>query len=303
MQLSLTGRVKKNSLQRRMVLLAWAFILPVLLVRVFTTVYPVIQVFYYSLLDYDLINRTKEFTGLTNFAKIFSDVTVQQGIGFTVEYTLCSLALIIVLGIMLALLMKFEFRGRKLIRTTALLPWGMPMIIICMAGRWMFNDTYSIINDMIRRVFAPNFHYSWLSETNGAKAAAIILNVWKNTPFFAIMLLAAMQGIPDELYEAARIDGANGVQILFRIMLPYVMKTMVMTIIFVGVGQINSFDIAYAMTRGGPGSSTALIAYRLYLVATKNMDYGYASALSVVMFTFTAIFGGIGLFAHNRIDY
>ena len=303
MQLSLNGRSKKGSLQRQMVLLAWVFILPVLAVRIFSTVYPVIKVFWYSLLDYDLINRTKSFTGLTNFTKIFTDITVQQGIGFTLEYTFFSLLLIVVLGTVLALLMKCEFKGRKLIRTTALLPWGMPMIIICMAGRWMFNDTYSIINDMIRRLFNPNFHYSWLSETNGAKAAAIILNVWKNTPFFGIMMLAAFQGIPDELYEAARIDGANDVRILFSIMLPYVMKTMVMTIIFVGVGQINSFDIAYAMTRGGPGSSTALIAYRLYLVATKNMDYGYASALSVVMFLFTAAFGGIGLYINNKIDY
>lgn len=303
MQLSLSGKSNKHSMRRKMVLMAWIFVLPVLLVRIFTTVYPIIQVFWYSLLDYDLINRTKEFTGLTNFSQILSDITVQQGLGFTVEYTFLSLALIVVLGTILALLMKTEFRGRKLIRTAALLPWGMPMIIICMAGRWMFNDTYSIINDMIRRVFDPNFHYSWLSEVNGAKAAAIILNVWKNTPFFGIMMLAAFQSIPEELYEAARIDGANDVRILFSIMLPFVMKTMVMTIIFVGVGQINSFDIAYAMTRGGPGSSTALIAYRLYLVATKNMDYGYASAISVVMFMFTAVFGGIGMFIHNKIDY
>lgn len=302
-QCTLMRRLKKQSLQKRMVLLAWVFVLPVLVVRIFTTVYPVLEVFWYSLLDYDLINRTKEFQGLANFQKIYSDVTVQQGLGFTLEYTFLSVFLIVVLGTGLALLMKCEFRGRKLIRTTALLPWGMPMIIVCMAGRWMFNDTYSIINDMIRRVFDPGFHYSWLAETNGAKAAAIILNVWKNTPFFGIMMLAAFQGIPDELYEAARIDGASGPRVLFSIMLPYVMKTMVMTIIFVGVAQINSFDIAYAMTRGGPGSSTSLIAYRLYLVATKNMDYGYASALSVVMFLFTACFGAVGFYVHNKIDY
>lgn len=303
MQSSLKVYRRRSSLQRRIILTAWVFVLPVLAIRVLTTVYPVIQVFYYSLLDYDLINRTKDFTGLDNFAKIFTDITVQQGLAFTLQYTFISIALIVVLGIGLALLMKVEFKGRKLIRTTALLPWGMPMIVICMGGRWIFNDTYSIINDMIRRLINPNFHYSWLAETNGAKAAAIILNVWKNTPFFGIMMLAAFQGIPDELYEAARIDGAGDVRILFDIMLPYVMKTMVMTIIFVGVSQFNSFDIAYAMTRGGPGSSTALIAYRLYLVATKNMDYGYASALSVVMFAFTAIFGSIGLYVSNKIDY
>ena len=303
MQLSVRRLGKNRGLQKEMLLLAWIFVMPVLLIRLLTTLYPVAEIFHYSLLDYDLINRTKEYTGFSNFVKIANDTTVLQGLQFTLEYTFLSVFLIVALGTILALLMKLDFRGRKLIRTVSLLPWGMPMIIICMAGRWMFNDSYSIINDMIRRLFVPNFHYSWLSEVNGAKAAAIILNVWKNTPFFGIMALAAFQGIPDELYEAARIDGANDLQIVFRIMIPYVLKSMIMTTIFVAVAQINSFDIAYAMTRGGPGSSTALIAYRLYLVATKNMDYGYASALSVVMFLFTALIGSIGLYCSKKADY
>jgi multiple sugar transport system permease protein len=285
------------------VAISWVFILPVVIVRLLTTIYPVFSVFYYSTLDYDLINRTKVFAGLSNFVQMFQDDTVRQSIGFTLKYTFVSIAAIVLLGTALALLLKFNFKGRKFLRTTVLIPWGMPMIIICMAGRWMFNDTYSIINDLIRRLFAPNFHYSWLSEPAGAQAAAIILNVWKNSPFFAIIMLAAFQGVPGELYEAARIDGASGPRILFGVMLPYVMRTLIMTAIFVGIAQINSFDIAYAMTRGGPGSSTSLIAYRLYMVATKNMDYGYASALSVAMFGFTAVYGAIGLYLHNKVDY
>jgi multiple sugar transport system permease protein len=292
----------KMSLPKRLAMISWLFILPVVIIRLLTTVYPVISVFYYSALDYDLINRTKSFNWFKNFPKMFGDITVQQSIGFTLKYTFICILAIVVLGTALALLLKYNFKGRKFLRTTVLIPWGMPMIIICMAGRWIFNDTYSIVNDLIRRI-DPGFHYSWLSEPSGAQAAAIILNVWKNTPFFAIIMLAAFQGVPGELYEAARIDGAGGVRILFSVMLPYVMRTLIMTAIFVGVAQINSFDIAYAMTRGGPGSSTSLIAYRLYLVATKNMDYGYASALSVAMFGFTAIYGAIGLYLHNKVDY
>lgn len=284
-------------------MVSWLFVLPVLLVRALTTLYPIISVFYYSALDYDLINRTKEFNGFMNFPTLLRDVTVQQALAFTFQYAFSCMLGIIVLGTALALLLKVEFGGRKLLRTTVLIPWGMPMIIACMAGRWIFNDTYSIINDMIRRVFDPNFHYAWLAEPFGAKAAAIILNIWKNTPFFAIIMLAAFQGIPTELYESARIDGASGPRILRSVMLPYVKRTMVMTAVFVGIAQLNSFDIAYAMTRGGPGSSTALLAYRLYLYATKNMDYGSASALSVIMFAITAVYGAIGLRIHNRVDY
>lgn len=284
-------------------LISWLFILPVLLIRALSTLYPIISVFYYSALDYDLINRTKEFNWFVNFPNLISDVTVQQALLFTFQYAFFCMLGIIVLGTGLALLLKFEFSGRKLLRTTVLIPWGMPMIIACMAGRWIFNDTYSIINDMVRRLIDPNFHYAWLADPMGAKLAAILLNVWKNTPFFAIIMLAAFQGIPNELFESARMDGASGPRILRSIMLPYVLRTLIMTAVFVGITQLNSFDIAYAMTRGGPGSSTALLSYRLYLYAVKNLDYGGASALSVMMFVITATYGAIGLYFHNRVDY
>jgi len=295
--------LRHYSLQKRLVMVSWLFVLPVLLVRMLTTLYPIINVFYYSALDYDLINRTKDFNGFANFPTLIRDITVQQSLTFTFQFVVFCMLGIVILGTGLALLLKFDFRGRKFLRTTVLIPWGMPMIIACMAGRWIFNDTYSIINDMIRRVFNPDFRFAWLADPVGAKAAAILLNVWKNTPFFAIIMLAAFQGIPTELYESARIDGATGPRILRSIMLPYVLRTMIMACVFVGIAQINSFDIAYAMTRGGPGSSTALLAYRLYLFATKNLDYGSASALSVMMFCFTALYGIIGLRIHHRVDY
>ena len=293
----------RASLQKRLTLICWVFIIPVLLIRALTTLYPIISVFYYSTLDYDLINRTKDFNYFANFPTLIKDATVQQALQFTFEYAFFCMIGIVVLGIALGLLLRYEFGGRKLLRTTILIPWGMPMIVACMAGRWIFNDTYSILNDLIRRTLVPNFHYAWLAEPTGAKAAAIILNIWKNTPFFAIIMLSAFQGIPYDLFESARMDGANGLQILFRIMLPYVKRTLVMTIVFVGIGQLNSFDIAYAMTRGGPGSSTALLSYRLYLYAVKNLDYGGASALSVMMFLITAAFAAVGLTIHNRVDY
>lgn len=295
--------LRRYSLRKRMIMISWLFVLPVLLVRALTTLYPIISVFYYSALDYDLINRTKEFNGFIHFPNLLKDITVQQALMFTFEYAIYCMLGIVILGTGLGLLLKFDFRGRKFLRTTVLIPWGMPMIIACMAGRWIFNDTYSIINDMVRRLFNPDFHYAWIAEPVGAKAAAIMLNIWKNTPFFAIIMLAAFQGIPTELYESARMDGASGARILRSIMLPYVLRTMVMTAVFVGVGQLNSFDIAYAMTRGGPGSSTALLAYRIYLYAIKNLDYGSASALSVILFVITATYGAIGLRIHNRVDY
>lgn len=116
-------------------------------------------------------------------------------------------------------------------------------------------------------------------------------------------MLAAFQGIPGELFESAKIDGANDWKILFHVSLPYVMRTFIIMIIFIGVSQINSFEIVYAMTKGGPGTSTSLLAYRLYMEATKNMNYGMASAITVVMFLATAVYGVVGLSIYRKVDY
>ena len=290
-------------LSQKKLLLGWIFVLPVLLIRAVTTLYPVGATIGYSFMDFDLIKQTKQFGGLINYAGLLDDIEFQQSFSFTIKFTVVSMLCIILLGTILALLMKYDFKGRKLLRTVSLVPWGMAMIVAAIAGTWIFNDTYGIINDLVRRTVSPDFHYSWLSSNTGAQISVIIMNVWKNTPFFAIMMLSAFQGIPMELYESARIDGANSGTIFFKIMMPYVLRTFIMMIIFVGVGQIASFEIVYGMTRGGPGSTTSLLAYKLYMEATKSVNYGAAAAITMVMFFITAVFGGVGLYLHHKVDY
>lgn len=290
-------------LARKKLLIAWVFVLPVLLIRAVTTLYPVGMTVGYSFMDFDLIKQTKQFNGVTNYIALLNDTGFKQAFSFTLKFTLISMLSIVVLGIILALLMKYQLMGRKLLRTVSLIPWGMAMIVVSIAGTWIFDDTYGIVNDLIRRTIDPNFHYGWLASNTGAQIAVIIVNVWKNTPFFAIIMLSAFQGIPSELYESARIDGANSITIFFKIMLPYVLSTFIMMIIFIGVGQISSFEIVYGMTRGGPGSTTSLLAYKLYMEATKSLNYGAASAITTVMFLIMAVFGGIGLYLHRKVDY
>lgn len=296
-------KARRFTMSHRKLAMAWVFILPVLLVRLLTTGYPILSVFYYSVLDYDLIRQKKEWGGLVNFKALLKNTAFKESLSFTVLFTLVSMLSIVVLGVALALLLKTNFRGRKLIRTVSLIPWGMPMIVVSIAASWVFNDTYGIVNDLIRRLFVEDFHLAWLSQATTAKIAVIIVNVWKSTPFFAIMMLSAFQGVPGELYESAKIDGAGAVTTFFRITMPYVMRTFLIMLIFNGIGQINSFEVVYAMTRGGPGSSTSLLAYRLYMEATKNMNYGMASAITVVMFSVTAIYALVLLFFYRKVDY
>lgn len=295
--------IKKITLSKRKILFAWICILPILLIRAWTTVYPVITMFYYSLLDFDLIRRTKEFAGLQNFKKLTTNKQFLESLSFTVIFTTISILFIIILGIGLALLLKQNFNGRKLIRTISLIPWGLSMIVVSIAALWAFDDTYGIVNDLIRRIGFSGYHFNWLSDKTGAQVAVIIVNIWKNVSFFGIIMLAAFQGIPGELFESAKIDGASNWKILFNISLPYVMKTFIIMIIFIGVSQINSFEIVYAMTKGGPGTTTSLLAYRLYMEATKNMNYGMASAITVVMFLVTAVYGIAGLSLYRKVDY
>lgn len=294
---------RKITLSRRKTIFAWICVLPVLVIRLWTTAYPVVAMSYYSLLDYDLIRRKKEFAGLQNIRNLAKNKQFLESLSFTVKFTVISICFIIVLGIALALLMKQNFGGRKLIRTIALIPWGLSMIVVSIAALWAFDDTYGIVNDLIRRIGFEGYHFTWLADKSGSQVAVIIVNIWKNVSFFAIIMLAAFQGIPGELFESARIDGASNWKILFHVSLPYVMRTFIIMIIFVGVSQINSFEIVYAMTKGGPGTTTSLLAYRLYMEATKNMNYGMASAITMVMFLVTAVYGIIGLRIYRKVDY
>jgi len=296
-------KVNRFTLGQKRIALAWMFIAPVVLIRLWTTLYPVLTVFYYSFLEYDLIMQRKEFAGLFNYVNLQYNQAFLDSISFTLIFTIVSVVCIVIIGTLLALLLKENFGGRKLIRTVTLIPWGLAMIIVAIAGQWMFDNSYGIVNDLIRRIGFSDFSFAWLANVRGGQVAVIIMNVWKNTSFFAIIMLAAFQGVPMELYESAKIDGASSVGIFFRITMPYVMGTFILMAIFIGVWQINSFEIVYAMTRGGPGNATSLLSYRLFIEATKNMNYGAASAITVVMFLFTAIYGLLGLSVYRKVDY
>lgn len=283
--------------------LAYLFVLPVLLVRLLTTLYPIVTAAWYSLLDYDLINQRKEWFGLGNYQKLWGEPVFVDSIQFTLIYTFASVGGFIVLGILLALLLKIDFHGRKLVRTVSLIPWAMPTIIVAIAASWAFNDTYGIVNDLVRRTANPNFHMMWLNESFLARVTVIVVNLWKNTPFFAIIMLAAFQGIPMELYESATIDGAGHVRTFFSITMPGSLKTLINITMFNIIWSLNGFDIVYALTKGGPGTSTSLLAYAVYREAFRNLNYGSASAITLVMAAMASVFAVLGMKAQSRIDF
>jgi multiple sugar transport system permease protein len=283
------------------VTIAWLLVLPALLLRVFTTIYPILETFRISFYDVKLLSGINQFVGFQNYINIFKDSKVLESINFTVIFVVGSMVGHIVLGIILALILNMKIGGRKILRTIVLLPWAMPMIVIAIASKWAFNNDYGLVNNFIRW-FHPSFQLDWLIYTETARNAVIAVDLWKDIPFFAILVLAGLQFISSDMYEA-KIDGAGAIRSFFKITLPLISKNILVLSIFFTMWRITSFDIVYAMTSGGPGESTALIAYRITAEAFTNLNTGYAASIAVVLFIIMAILSALSMYAAKRVKY
>ena len=282
--------IQKKSLQW----IAWVLIMPVLVLRGFTTIYPIVKTVLNSFFDIRILSGVNEFAGLSNYINIFKDQKVITTLKFTAIFVVVSMLFHIVFGIGLALILNMKFKGRRFLRTIVLIPWAMPSVVIGMAGKWAFNNDYGLINDFIRRFF-PDFQLSWLINTGSARAAVIALDLWKDLPFFAILVLSGLQFISGDIYEAAKVDGADWFQSFFRITLPLIMRNVLTLCIPFTLWRLTSFDLVYSMTSGGPGEDTSLIAYRITMEAFTNLNVGYAAALAVLLFLVMGIFSWVNM--------
>ena len=264
----------------------WLLILPVVLIRGFTTVYPILMTVKNSFFNISILAGINEFIGFKNYLKVFSDPKVLTSISFTAIFVVVSMILHVILGV---------------IRTIVLIPWAMPAVVVGMAAKWAFNNDYGLINDFIRW-FVPGYQNSWLINTGTARAAVIAMDLWKDLPFFAILVLSGLQFISGDIYEAAKVDGANGIQSFFRITLPLIAKNVLTLCIPFTLWRLTTFDLVYSMTSGGPGEDTALIAYRITTEAFTNLNVGYASALAMLLFVVMAIFSWLNIRVMNKID-
>jgi multiple sugar transport system permease protein len=275
-------------------------ILPALGLRLFTSVYPFFRTFYFAFTNYNPAFPPLEFIGFDNFIRMSNDLAVTSSLSFTVIFVLISTILQLIFGVLVALLLNASFKGRSMTRAVNLIPWAIPMVVAAMAFRWMFDSEYGLITDLTYRL--TGLEIPWLTTSLGAKAAVIIANVWKSTPFLALVFLAALQGVPRELYEAARVDGAGRMQTFFKITLPLILSQVVTIGLFMVVWQLAAFDLIYTMTGGGPGYATSVLAYNIYQAAFGGLNFGYASAISLVLFLLVFIMGGLGLLLFRRVE-
>ncbi|MCH4035789.1 MAG: sugar ABC transporter permease [Lachnospiraceae bacterium] len=288
--------------KKSMLVAAWLLIIPVLAIRAFTTVYPILATIRNSFFDIRLLQGKNVFCGFENYIKAFKDPKVLTSIQFTVIFVVVSMLFHIILGVILALILNMKFKGQRFLRTIILIPWAMPAVVIGMAGKWAFNNDYGLVNDLIRRFINPNFNYSWLIYKDSARFAVIAMDLWKDLPFFAILVLSGLQFISHDIYEAARVDGASGLQCFTRITLPLITKNVATLTIPFTLWRLTSFDLVYSMTSGGPGEDTALIAYRITMEAFTNLNTGYAAALAVMLFIVMLVFTGINMKIQSKMS-
>ncbi|MBD1909515.1 MULTISPECIES: sugar ABC transporter permease [unclassified Leptolyngbya] len=281
--------------------IGWLLLLPALLLLIAVFAFPIGRAFWQSFYTQNLGTELQpQFSGLENYGRMMQDGRFWQTLGNTTVFTVVSVLLEFVLGLAIALVLNQAFRGRNIVRTIAILPWALPTALIALAWAWIFNDQYGVVNDLLRRVGLIDQGINWLGNPNLAMMAVIIADVWKTTPFISILLLAGLQSIPDDLYEAHRIDGATPWQSFQRITLPLLMPQIVIALVFRFAQSFGIFDLIAVMTGGGPGGATETVSLYIYATVMRYLDFGYGAALVVVTFLLLVLAVAIAAFFLNR---
>lgn len=309
MPLPIAQSTKKTVWQRALNnerLLAWALILPSLLVVFGLILGPILRAFWMSL---HLVNLKRPalgtpFIGLENYTDILSDPYFWASIGRTFYFMVVSIALELVLGIGTALLLNREFRGRAFVRSLVLIPWALPITIAAAMWLWIFNPTYGAFNSLLWQLGIIDEYRLWLSTPLSAMHVVILADVWKVTPLVILLTLAALQTIPRELYEAGMIDGAGRWNSFWRITLPLLTPTILVTLVIRTMDAFKVFDIIYIMTSGGPSDGTKVISYLTYQEAFTYLNFGRGSALAYLMTLFIALMAFVYIkVLHREVEY
>ena len=263
----------------------WLLLLPALLILALVFVYPIARAFYLSWFTENLGTQLQPvFAGLGNYQRMLGDGRFWQSIFNTSIFTFFSVVLELLLGLGVALVLNKSFFGRGVVRTIAIIPWALPTAVMGLAWTWIFNDQYGVVNDILNRFGIISSNVNWLGTPALAMTALVIADVWKTTPFISIVLLAGLQSISEDLYEAHRMDGASPWQSFWQITLPLLMPQILIALLFRFAQSFGVFDLVQVMTGGGPAGTTETVSIYIYSTIMRYLDFGYGAALVVVTF-------------------
>lgn len=288
---------RKRPFTARRSLTILGFLAPAAVFVAIFTYYPMVMGGQIAFRNWNLNDLTDtSWVGFGNFREIFSDQEFWAAVRNSVVWVVGSLVPQFLLGFALALWLRRKFAFRGLYQALVFFPWAVSGFLIGILFRWMFNAEFGVVNDLLQKAHLITTPIPWLSEPRTAMVSVIIANIWYGVTFFAIMILAALQSVPHELYESASMDGAGRVRTLFHVTIPYIRVTLGLTVLLRVIWIFNFPDIIYGMTGGGPGDATQIVTtYMIQL--TRDGNYGTASAVGLLMVFGLALFATFYLMA------
>ncbi len=290
------------SLQQQRARAAFWFLAPMLFALFCVAAWPLLRTFYFSMTDTTLddlyggkfiwfrnyFRVVTTSAGVVSYKGTLMDPAWWNAVGNTVKFSLVSVIFETILGLAVALVLNAEFRGRGFVRAAILIPWAIPTIVSAKMWAWMLNDQYGIINDMMLRVHLIDHKIAWTSTVDTAMVAVLMVDIWKTTPFMALLCLAGLQMVPRDIYEAARIDGIHPVKVFFRITLPLIRPALMVAVIFRMLDALRIFDLVYVLTPNSAATKTMSVISRENMIDFNKFAYG--SAQSTLLFAILAIF-------------
>ena len=283
--------VQGRSRRRWLAAEPWLYTMPSLLLIALVMLVPLMIGLSYSVRDINLLNPfSGGYVGFDHFRDVWRDASFWNALNNTVVWTVVSVGLQFIFGLFLALLLNRPFPGRGLVQALVFLPWAVPTFMSGLNWAWLFNPVVGPLPHWAVALGFATTPESILSNPRYALWGPIVANVWWGIPFFAITLLAALQSIPKDIYEAAQIDGAGPVKRFTSITLPFLAPTIAITVMLRAVWIANAADLIVVMTRGGPADSTQIVASYIFTQAFQRLDFGYASAISTVLLVLLLVY-------------
>jgi trehalose/maltose transport system permease protein len=293
-------KIESDLMKSRVAAAMW-FLLPMLVALAIVAGWPLLRTIYFSFTNTSLSDLYGgDFVGFKNYFSwttlksgrtVFSGLLVDpawwNAVWNTIRFALLSVTLETVLGMVVALVLNAEFKGRGIVRAAILIPWAIPTIVSAKMWSWMLNDQFGILNDLFLRIGLIDHKIAWTATADTAMTAVLIVDIWKTTPFMALLILAGLQMVPKDVYEAAKIDGVHPIKVFFRVTLPLVRPAVMVAVIFRLLDAMRIFDLIYVLTPNSSATKTMSVISRENLFDFDKFAYG--SAQSTLLFLIIAI--------------
>jgi multiple sugar transport system permease protein len=287
--------------RRRVHVLPYALALPIVLYEIALVVYPIMQGVYGSFQQIELAaNSRPTWVGLQNYQRMFSDPDFWKVMQTTLIFTALVIIVAVSAGLFTALLFNQPFRFRGVARAMLMLPWAFPEVPVVMIFIWILSPQFGVVNLLVRWIPGVTTNPQWLQVPSLAMSWVVLISSWKAFPFYSLVILAALQAVPQELYEAARVDGASPRQLFWYITIPSISTTLELLVVLASIFSFKQFTIIYLMTGGGPSGATETIVMRIFNTAFRFYDYSYATAFGVAGFIVSLVIAFFFILLQSR---